>query len=153
MPMQNPHAARIGLDASGIAVDAGHHIVPESQYGSRLPGSYSDQIELPLDRLIQQYFSLGHIDSFPEQAIRVSDQNSCGKFPVSDLSKAGGGYQIGASQEGERMNYLVSLHHQFRGLNIGLQTPGHAACRQSEVQPCADQSTLRTLVVLTEHIP
>src|SRR5262245_39889614 len=153
--MQNPHETGVGLDASGVAVDAGHHIVPESQDGSRLPGSYSDQIELPRDPLIQFNFSIDHVDSFPEQAIRASNQNSCDKFPfpvVSDLPQAGGGYQLVSRQESERMNYLVSLHFQFLGLNIRLQAPGHAAWRQGEAQPCADQSTLRTLIVLTEHI-
>jgi len=80
--MQNPHASGIRLDARGVAVDAGHHVVVQLQYGSRLPGPYSEQLQFPPDWAIPENFSLVHIDSFPEQAIRAANQNACDVFIV-----------------------------------------------------------------------
>jgi hypothetical protein len=42
--MQNHHATGIGLDASGVTVDAGHHLIIQSQYDRRLPGASPEQI-------------------------------------------------------------------------------------------------------------
>jgi hypothetical protein len=62
--MQNPNAARIGLDARGVAVDAGYHTVFQPQNGSRLPGSDSQQLKVPTNRVIRGNFSLFILDYF-----------------------------------------------------------------------------------------
>jgi hypothetical protein len=63
--MQNPHASGSGLDASGVAIDANHHGVIQSYYGSRLSGPYSEQLQFPPDWAIPENFSLIHINSLP----------------------------------------------------------------------------------------
>jgi hypothetical protein len=37
--MHDPHARGIGLEACGVAIDPGNHVVIDSYYGSRLPGA------------------------------------------------------------------------------------------------------------------
>ena len=74
-------------------------LLSQSHYGSRLPGPYSEQLKLPPDWAIPENFSLVHIDSFPEQAIRAANQDARDVFIVSDLPQAGGGHYIVACQE------------------------------------------------------
>jgi hypothetical protein len=116
--MHNPHASGIGLDARGGAVDAGRHVVVQSHDGSRLPGPFSAHLQFPPDPAIPENFSLHHINSFSEQAIRAAHQNARDVCIVSDLPQAGGGHHIVACQESSRMQHQSFVHPQFRGLDI-----------------------------------
>ena len=80
--MQYPYTSGIGLDGRGVAVDAGHHITPQSQHGSCLPGAQSEQLKFPFDRPIYENFSLVYINSFPEQALGASNQDTRNVFIV-----------------------------------------------------------------------
>ena len=156
--MQNPHAAGIGLDARGVAAEPCHHLVIQSQLGSRLPGTQPEQLKLASDLAISENFSLAHVDSFPKQPIRAANQDAGDEFIAPYIPQTGGSHHIVACQEGQRINHPSPLHLQFCSPDIRPQAPGHrangrAVGEQRKAQPCADQSPLHTLEVPAEQAP
>jgi len=65
--MNNPYTGGIGLDARGVAVDADHDLVVQSQNDGRLSGPYSQKLNFPPRRCFYDNFPfLTPIDSFSE---------------------------------------------------------------------------------------
>ncbi|MCI0467472.1 MAG: hypothetical protein L0Y57_10785, partial [Beijerinckiaceae bacterium] len=63
-----------------------------------MPDAQSEQLKRPSDRPPEN-FSRGHINSFSEQSLGVSNQNTRNVFIVFDFPAAKSGYQIAACQK------------------------------------------------------